>query len=124
MLKIDVEGAEWDSFLAAPDEILDQIDQLAVEFHWLADENARWIHDDKYLRVVQRLKQFFEVGHIHFNNWGCIRGDLEPFSSWAYEVLLVSKRLAVVNPSRKVSGLHPLDARNNPSLPECLPKVP
>ena len=124
VLKIDVEGAEWDSFLSVPDEILERIDQMAVEFHWLADENARWIHDDNYLRVVQRLKQFFEVGHIHFNNWGCVSGDLEPFPSWAYEVLLVSKRLAVVDPSRKVSGLHPLDARNNPSLPECLPKVP
>ncbi len=123
VLKIDVEGAEWDSLLAVPDRLLEQIDQMAVEFHWIEDEKFRWVDDENYLRVVQRLKQFFEVAHIHFNNASCV-GDLEPFPSWAYEVLFVSKRLAVVDRSRTVSGLHPLDARNNASLPECLPKAP
>lgn len=33
VLKIDVEGAEWDTFLAMPDETFAQIDQMAVEFH-------------------------------------------------------------------------------------------
>ncbi|MGH9256450.1 MAG: hypothetical protein ACRD3C_17970 [Vicinamibacterales bacterium] len=120
VLKIDVEGAEWDSLLSVPNEILEQIDQMAVEFHWIEDEKFHWVQDDKYLRVVQRLKQFFEVGHIHFNNASCI-GDLEPFPTWAYEVLFVSKRLAVVDPSRKAGGVHPLDAPNNPSLADCQP---
>ena len=93
VLKIDVEGAEWDSLLSAPDEVLEQIDQMAVEFHWMEDENFRWVQDEKYLRVVQRLRQFFEVAHIHFNNASCI-GGLAPFPTWAYEVLFVSKRLA------------------------------
>jgi hypothetical protein len=122
VLKIDVEGAEWDSLSSAPDEVLQQIDQIAVEFHWLEDEQSRWIGEEKYLRVVQRLKQFFEVGHIHFNNASCV-GDLEPFPTWAYEVLFVSKRLALVDPSRKADGLHPLDAPNNPSLADCRPKT-
>jgi hypothetical protein len=122
VLKIDVEGAEWDSLLSAPDATLEQIDQMAVEFHWVEDEQFRWVQDEKHLRVVRRLKQFFHVGHIHFNNASCI-GDLAPFPSWAYEVLFVSKRLAVVDPSRKADGLHPLDARNNPSLADCQPKT-
>jgi hypothetical protein len=115
VLKIDVEGAEWDSFLAAPDETLQQIDQMAVEFHQVQDE--------KYLHVVQRLKQFFEIAHIHFNNASCI-GGLEPFPTWAYEVLFVSKRLAVVDPAGKAGGLHPLDAPNNPSFADCQPPAP
>jgi hypothetical protein len=122
VLKIDVEGAEWDSFLSAPDKTLEQIDQMAVEFHWAQDKEFHWVQDDKHLRVVRRLKQFFEVGHIHFNNASCI-GDLEPFPTWAYEVLFVSKRLAVVDPSRKAGGLHPLDAPNNPSFADCQPKA-
>jgi hypothetical protein len=122
VLKIDVEGAEWDSFLAVPDRVLEQIDQIAVEFHWLQNEKGDWIQDDKYLRVVQRLKQFFEVAHIHFNNASCLE-PLTPFPSWAYEVLFVSKRLAVVDPSRKAGGLHPLDAPNNPSFPDCQPNA-
>ena len=35
----------------------------------------------------------------------------------------MSKRLAVVDPTRKPSGLHPLDTPNDPRIPECLPKV-
>jgi hypothetical protein len=120
VLKIDVEGAEWDSLLAAPDKVLSQIDQLAVEFHWQEDEQYDWVQDEKHLRVVQRLKHFFAVAHIHFNNASCV-GDLAPFPSWAYEVLFVSKRLAVVDPSRTAVGLHPSDARNNASLPDCQP---
>jgi hypothetical protein len=113
-MKIDVEGAEWESFLSAPDGVFDQIDQMAVEFHWVQDE--------KYPAVVQRLKEFFHIAHIHFNNHTCAKG-LEPFPAWAYEVLFVSKRLGVVDPSRAAGGLHPLDAPNNPSFADCQPKT-
>jgi hypothetical protein len=122
VLKIDVEGAEWDSFLSVPDATLEQVDQMAVEFHWTEDEQFHWVQDEKHLRVVSRLKQFFHIAHVHFNNASCI-GDLEPFPTSAYEVLFVSKRLAVVDPSRKADSLHPLDARNNPSLADCQPKA-
>jgi hypothetical protein len=118
VMKIDVEGAEWDSFREAPDEVLNRIDQIAVEFHWLQDEKHRWLHDEKYMAVVQRLKTFFHIAHLHFNNAGCTPG-LDPFLTWAYEVLFVSKRLAAVDPSRSAAGLHHLDAPNNPSVPDC-----
>jgi hypothetical protein len=120
VLKIDVEGAEWDSLLSTPDEVLQRIDQMAVEFHWEQDD-SRWIQQERYARLVRRLKEFFEIAHLHFNNAGCLEG-LEPFPSWAFEVLLVSKRLAVVDPSRQAGGLHPLDAPNNPTFEDCQPK--
>ena len=109
-MKIDVEGAEWDAFFAASDETLQQIDQLAVEFHG--------IHEGKSVAAVQRLKKFFEVAHVHYNNASCI-GGMEPFPSWAYEVLFVNKRLATVDPAGKPAGLHPLDARNIPVFRDC-----
>jgi hypothetical protein len=108
--KIDVEGAEWSSFLATADDVLEQIDQLVVEFHWVEDRRS--------LAVVERLKRFFEVAHIHYNNSSCIDG-MEPFPTWAYEVLFVNKRLAAIDPSGHRPGLHPLDAPNIPSLPDC-----
>jgi hypothetical protein len=110
--RIVLKGAEWDSFLSAPDEVFERIDQMAVEFHRA--------HDEKYVRVVRRLKQFFEIAHIHFNNVSCTPG-LEPFPAWAYEVLFVSKRLAVVDPARKPAALDSLDAPNNPTRPDCQP---
>ena len=121
VLKIDVEGAEWDSLAAIPDEVLQRLDQLTVEFHWKHDGRFNWWPADKYIPLVRRLKRFFEVAHLHFNNGACIDG-LDPFPTWAYEVLFVNKRIAVVDPSRKAGGLHPLDARNNPNQPDCPPR--
>ncbi len=59
----------------------------------------------RYLRAVERLKRFFHVAHLHFNNFACLEG-IAPFPSWAYEVLFVNKRLGVVDTSRTVGGLH------------------
>jgi hypothetical protein len=120
VLKIDVEGAEWDSLMSLPDPLLQQIDQLVVEFHWMEDEQFRWIGDEKYVRVAERLRQVFEVGHLHVNNSSCVP-DLAPFPGWAFEVLFVNKRLAVVDPSRRAGGVHPLDARNSPAYEDCQP---
>jgi hypothetical protein len=118
VLKIDVEGAEWESLLSLTDDTLRQVDQLAVEFHWAENETFDWVDDERYLRVVTRLRQFFEVAHIHYNNTSCV-GDLQPFPSHAFEVLFVAKRLAIMAPGRKATVPHPLDAPNNPAFAEC-----
>jgi hypothetical protein len=95
-----------------------------VEFHWMRDERGRWLHEEKYGNVIERLKTFFYIAHIHFNNAGCTTG-LEPFPSYAYEVLFVSRRLADADSPGRVPGvLHPLDARNDPALRDCQPKRP
>jgi len=119
VLKMDVEGAEWGSLLSVPDDVLERIDQFVIEFHGVGDERNGT--QEQKRRVVERLRRFFEVAHIHFNNATCT-ADLPPFPSWAYEVLFVSKRLAVVDPHRRVIGPHPLDAPNLPSSPDCQPK--
>lgn len=109
-LKMDVEGAEWDSLLNASDETLQQIDQLAIEFHL--------VHQPKFVEVVQRLKQHFHVAHLHFNNWSCADG-IAPFPAWAYEALFVSKRIAVADPSGRRQELHPSAAPNAATRPDC-----
>ena len=85
---------------------------MAVEFHGVEDGTS--------IGVVRRLKQFFEVVHIHFNNASCISG-MEPFRAWAYEVLFVNKRLAIVDSSRKPDAVHALDAPNTPLILDCQP---
>lgn len=115
VVKMDVEGAEWDVFLAAPDAVLQQIDQLAIELHE-TDEM-------RFVRAVDRLKQFFHVANLHMNNFGCESGH-EPFPSWAYEVLFVNKRLAQVDASNEPPRLsHPLDAPNSLKHPDCQPAL-
>ena len=110
VVKMDVEGAEWEAFLSAPDSVIERIEQLTVEFHGTAEE--------RYLAAVRRLKRFFHVAHLHFNNFSCWPG-LEPFPAWAYEVLFVSKRLGVVDASSPATRPHRLDAPNNLRAPDC-----
>ncbi len=109
VMKIDVEGAEWDAFLLAPDSALSQIDQLDVEFHH--------VDDPKYVETIRRLKRFFYIAHVHYNNFSC-DGSLAPFPSWAFEVLLVSKRIAMSDGSPAPAGSG-VDSPNNASVPDC-----
>ncbi len=112
IVKMDVEGAEWDSMLATPDPVFEKIDQMIFEFHGVDDNIAR------SLDVVLKLKKFFHVAHWHVNNFSCQRG-IEPFGGWAYEVTFVSKRLAQVDPHGKVTLPRPIDTPNNPGAPDC-----
>jgi hypothetical protein len=111
VMKMDVEGAEWDVLLQVPPEVLERIDQLAIEFHG--------VDESRFAPAVLRLKEFFHVAHLHFNNFTCT-DDIAPFPAWAYEVLFVNKRIAVVDPAGgPVPRPHPLDAPNDPELPDC-----
>jgi hypothetical protein len=120
VIKMDVEGAEWWSLLSTPDDVLRRIDQLTIEFHWIEDPAGGWVHDGRYLSLIQRLKEHFHVAHLHFNNHSCVPG-LEPFPAWAYEVLFVSKRLAEAEPSAAAPDRRRLDAPNDPHAPDCQP---
>lgn len=124
VVKMDVEGAEWDALLRTPDRVLNSIDQMAVEFHWIEKNGGGWVHDERYAATLRRLRQFFHVVHVHFNNASCVSG-LDPFPSWAYEVLFVNKRLGVVaTPPTVVSGPHALDAPNAAGYPDCQVALP
>ena len=112
VVKMDVEGAEWESILATPAEVLDRIDQFVFEFHGV-DRRA-----SLYLEVIGKLKRQFEIAHLHFNNHSCIP-DGAPFPAWAYEVTFVNKRLAEVDRAEKVVLPHTLDAPNLPVIPDC-----
>lgn len=113
LVKMDVEGAEWLSLLETPAEVLGRIDQLAIEMH--GDSADTWT---QYL-VVQKLKDQFHVAHLHMNNYGC-GSPQPPMPTYAWEVLFVNKRLATLAPDqRPVLRPHPLDAPNNPAVPDC-----
>ena len=111
VVKMDVEGAEWDSILQTPDEVLARIDQLVFEFHGVSDTG-------RYLPVLAKLKRIFEIVHLHFNNFACV-GAGAPFPAWAYEVTFVNKRLADVDEAARVALPSTLDAPNHPAVPDC-----
>jgi hypothetical protein len=110
VVKMDVEGAEWKSLLEAPDDVLRQIVQLQIELHGFDQPH--------YLDTVRRLKKFFYVAHLHWNNYACTPGK-PPFPAWAYEVLFVNKRVGVPAADSRVRLPHVLDAPNNPNAADC-----
>lgn len=110
VMKIDVEGAEWDVFLSSPDAVLERIDQLVVEFHGTSEM--------RFISAVQRLKRVFHVANLHMNNHACEAGHA-PFAAWAYEALFVNKRLdSVATPSRP-TPYHELDRPNTLNVADC-----
>ena len=111
IVKIDVEGAEWESLLATPDSVLDQIDQMPMELH-LANES-------RALEVVRKLKRKFYLVNVHFNNMSCAP-ELEPFPARAFQVLWVNKRLGALDESAPIPApMSALNAPDNPSLADC-----
>jgi hypothetical protein len=113
VLKMDVEGAEWQALPAMPDTMLDSIDQLVVEFHGVNDPN--------YVEAVRRLKQFFHVAHVHYNNYAC-DPRVEPFPASVYEVLFVSRRLGRLDQAG--TALSKLGLLGPPSTPRASPNDP
>lgn len=111
LVKIDVEGAEWDALMATPDEVLDTIVQMPMELHGTDEQ--------KFVDVVRRLKRQFHLVNLHFNNWACTP-DTAPIPAYAFQVLWVNKREGVLDadaPSRV--PMSPLNAPDNPNAPEC-----
>jgi hypothetical protein len=111
IVKIDVEGAEWDSLLATPDTVLDQIEQMPMELHG--------VDEQRFLDVVRRLKQKFYLVNLHFNNWSC-GPESDPLPGWAYQVLWVNKRIGVLDESAPTPApVSPLNAPDGPGVPDC-----
>ena len=66
VLKIDVEGAEWEVFSRLPEETLQRFEQIICEFHGLNSFHKL----PKYLKVLEKLHQTHQCIHTHGNNNG------------------------------------------------------
>jgi len=116
IIKMDIEGAEWESLLAAPDELLASIPQLAMEMHGY--------DDPKIVEVLRKLKRNFYLVNLHFNNWSCTR-RAAPLPAWAYQVLWVNKRISIVDPAAPVPApMSSLNAPDSPTRPDCQLRTP
>jgi hypothetical protein len=111
IVKMDVEGAEWESLLATPDAVLERIEQLPMEFHGT--------DDPRFVELLRKLKRTFYLVHLHFNNRVC-SAAAEPLPAHAFQVLFVNKRMAILDRSGASATLpHPEDATDNPDAPDC-----
>jgi hypothetical protein len=115
VVKMDVEGAEWQSILAAPDSVFDSIVQMPMELHGTDEQEV--------LDGLRKLKRHFYLVSVHFNNWEC-SDRLAPFPNFAYQVLFVNKNVGI--PGTPPAGSPTREsavAPDNPRAPECATTV-
>src|ERR1041385_801450 len=111
IIKMDIEGAEWDTLLAAPEELLASIPQITMEMHGC--------DDPKILKAIRKLKRNFYLVNLHFNNWSCT-SKAAPLPAWAYQTHWVNKRIGVIDPAAPFPApMSPLNAPDSPTWHDC-----
>ena len=116
IVKMDVEGAEWASLLAAPDALFDSIVQMPMELHGTDEQEV--------LDGLRRLKRHFYLVSVHFNNYRNCSGEFAPLPDYAYQVLFVNKKVGI--PGSPPAGSPTRDsvlAPDNPQAPDCVTTV-
>ena len=63
LLKIDIEGDEFDSLLIVEDNILKKFMCIVIEYHWLSNDNTK-----NKIQCFEKLNNLFYPIHIHANN--------------------------------------------------------
>jgi Methyltransferase FkbM domain len=75
VLKMDIEGSEWDLFEAMPVETLRQFSQIVMEMHHFAvaaNHPSGLLYLKKFEAVLRKLDATHQAVHIHANNNGAL----------------------------------------------------
>ena len=115
VLKMDIEGAEWEVLANIDEAILKQFSQIAFEFHGLNNLAQESI----ITAALQKLNSVHQLVHVHGNNWegykmadGLVLPD-------ALECTYLNKAQYDFKPSNKFFPLA-IDQINNPWKPEIV----
>ena len=67
LLKIDVEGAEYEIFDLIDESVLGRFTQIALEIHWLRNlTDPAFL--ERFIRMFEKLNKQFTLYHVHANN--------------------------------------------------------
>lgn len=118
ILQMDIEGAEYDVLSTMDEELLQKFRIIAVEFHSL-DRLTRNKDYLKIFKVFEKLQKYFEVVHIHPNNY-CRVVNYQGFDfPLALEITLLRKdRITTKTAITKFP--HPLDIANTTNRPDIV----
>lgn len=114
VLKMDIEGDEWDIFSAVSDNIIKRFRQIVIEMHGFTSFDS----SNKHLNILSSLKKlnhFHQVVHIHANNnapYEIVSGI--PFPD-VFEVTYVRK--SDFNDFAQFAGSYPREGLDQPNVP-------
>jgi hypothetical protein len=113
ILKMDIDGDEWDVLDQTDGSTLDPFTQIICEFHWFGrGYNEDWLQYST--RVLNKLNARFQVVHVHANNcapYALIAGIPLPA---VLEVTYANRRLYEFQPTTEMFPSN-LDSPNNPN---------
>jgi hypothetical protein len=118
ILKIDIEGSEWDIFDMATSDELIKFRQIVVEFHWLegiVESNFRL----KVLRVLKKIGMTHYVINSHPNNWSDVLFIENVFIPNVIEVTFFRR-----NENYEVKQRSKIDLENALLNAPCNPEMP
>jgi hypothetical protein len=116
LLKIDVEGAEWEVFDTLDTATLARFRQILCEFHWfqhLATPEFR----SRARRVFELLRRTHRVIHVHSNNFGKLASPGGVPIPEVLELTFVSSERYRFEPNRETFPTL-LDRANHPERPD------
>ena len=110
LLQMDVEGAEYETLLSTTSETLKRFRIMVVEFH-----NMESVRDKHFCRIVlsvlRRIRENFEVVHVHPNNSHSIVSISNVKTPLTFETTFLRKdRVKSLKPVNHLP--HPLDQPN------------
>lgn len=110
LLKMDIDGAEY---RVIPDilKYSSQIDLMMIEFH------GTWHLRSIFEMHVRNILDYFNIVHVHGNNFGGIAADGLPD---ALEITFVNKRFPTTGTFRNHLPVAGLDFPNDPSRPDIV----
>lgn len=117
ILKMDVDGAEWDFLESVSSETLARFDQMVFEFHGLCtstslEDTARIIH------CIKKLSKTHSLVHLHGNNMGiAVKNDIGYFPDAIEATYARTESHAFLEDDDILLPI-PLDAPNTPGHPE------
>lgn len=115
LLKMDIEGHEWEILESLDWEEYPQVTQMVIEFHGILHK-AKNFEASGMLTLLKQLRKHFEVINFHPNNYG----DFEVFINVpipdVFEVTLIrSNEINFIPITSKVENLN---SPNNPISPD------
>ena len=115
VLKMDIEGAEWDVLSNIDERYLRQFSQIVIEYHGLLSANSN-MADKKIFPALRKINNTHNLIHLHGNNMGTyVEWGNKVFPD-ALEATYVSKEKAMTLEADKDIVLpHRLDEPNDPN---------
>ena len=111
LLKIDIEGSEWEVIDSMSDKELTRFRQIIGEFHGFNEEtNFETIN-----RVLGKILQNFVVVNTHANNWGQYEIIKRIAIPDVIEITFMRKDTKSVFTNKVKNQIAALNSRNNPS---------